>query len=62
MVASDSHEVAPSRDRQRRRDEDGRFADGGYACVDGEWDELDGGGFGLPRGWGGNSKRCKGAE
>jgi hypothetical protein len=61
-MTSDNREVAPSRNGHQRRDEDGRFADGGYACVDGEWDEMDSGGFGLPRSLGGNSKRCEGAE
>lgn len=61
-MASDRYEDAPRRDRQQQRNEDGRFADGGYACVDGEWDDMDGGGFSLPRGWDGNARRCKGAE
>lgn len=60
-MASNDDSPAPRRNLHRR-DEGAPLSDGGYACLDGEWDEIDGANFGLATGRGQFSKRCRGAE
>lgn len=56
-------EAVPRRARLHDRNGEGECsADGGYACVDGEWDDIDRSRFGLPCIQGSFSKRCEGAE
>lgn len=58
-MAVDGHRTTPRRDIRQLHEAES-LTDGGYACVDAEWDEMDES-VGLQRAWGGLSGLYEGA-
>lgn len=60
-MAFNAQKTSPRRNLPRR-DEGEPLGDGGYACLDAEWDAIERDGFGLLNGMGHFPKRCERPE